>query len=290
MTGVDIYGDDDSVVRSRRLLSCLLLLQTRRRMTVRELATELDVSMRTVHRDVEALCEAGVPIYMERGPLGGIVLGDEYRRALAHFTPDDLRRLFASGPNPLADLDAVDSRVLQKLASALPTRARETAEAARDRLLVDNNRWSRAEQPTETLRLLRTASDGDRSVRLRYRDRAGTATDRVVDPLGLVAKAGVWYLIAREADQGYRTFRAERIDGVEETDEVFVRPADFQLEAYWNQTVRSVERDFEPYVAVVRARPAAVTRLSSYYSFDVRETTAEGVVLAVRFRLATSRS
>ncbi len=136
-------------------------------MTVRQLATELDVSMRTAHRDIEALCEAGVPIYMERGPLGGIVLGDEYRRALAHLTPDDLRRLFASGPNPLADLDAGDSHVFQKLASALPMRARVTAEAARDRLLVDHNRWSRAEQPTETLRLLRTASDGDRSVRLR---------------------------------------------------------------------------------------------------------------------------
>lgn len=121
-------------MRSRQLLSCLLLLQTKRRTTARELATELDVSMRTVYRDVEALCVAGVPIHMERGPLGGIVLGDDYRKALAHLTPDDLRRLFASGPDPLADLEAGDSRVLQKLSSVLPARAREVAEAARDRL------------------------------------------------------------------------------------------------------------------------------------------------------------
>ncbi|MGD0473113.1 MAG: WYL domain-containing protein [Candidatus Velthaea sp.] len=249
-------------MQSQRLLSCLLLLQGKRRVTARELARQLEVSMRTIYRDVEALCAAGVPIHMERGPLGGIVLADDYRRALAHFTNDELQALFASGPGPMTDLgSAAQSQALQKLAGALPAAARQAMETGRARLLLDHNRWSRGEQPTDVLVRLRRAVQNDRSVRLEYRDRGGTPSERRVDPLGLVAKAGVWYLIGREPDKGYRTFRAQRIVEVEELPATFSRPPDFDLEAYWNASVTSIERQSqETYDVVLRVERDAGPR------------------------------
>jgi len=107
-------------MQSQRLISCLLLLQGKPRTTARELSRHLAVSMRTVYRDVGALCEAGVPIHMERGPLGGIVLASDYRRAIAHFTDDELQAHFAVGPGPMSDIGlASQSLALQKLAGAL---------------------------------------------------------------------------------------------------------------------------------------------------------------------------
>lgn len=179
-------------MRSQRLMSCLQLLQGERRLTARYLADQLAVSMRTVYRDVEALCEAGVPIHMERGPAGGIVLADNYRRALAQFTNDELESLFAAGSEPMTDLGIASRReALRKLAGALPAGQRETATATRERLLVDHNRWGRGEQPTAILVQIRGAVERQRRVRLVYRDRSGAVTERLVDPLGLVAKAGV---------------------------------------------------------------------------------------------------
>jgi predicted DNA-binding transcriptional regulator YafY len=253
------------------MISCLLLLQGKRRVTARELAAQLDVSTRTVYRDVEALCEAGVPIHMERGPLGGIVLADEYRRGLALFTDDELQSLFATGPGPMADLGiASQGRALQKLAGALPGPQRRTAQTSRDRLFVDHNRWSRGAQPTDMLMRLRTASQRDRRVRLTYRDRHGEQTERLLDPLGLVAKAGVWYLIAREAEKGYRTFRVERIVAVDELRETFARPADFNLEAYWNESVLAIERQTqETYDVTVRVPKNAVAKFTAFWETTI---------------------
>ncbi len=253
---------------SQRLLSCLLLLQGKRRVTARELAHQLEVSMRTIYRDVEALCAAGVPIHMERGPLGGIILADDYRRALEHFTNDELQALFASGPGPLTDFGiAAQSQALQKLAGALPATARLAIETGRARLFLDHNRWSRGEQPTALLVQLRSAVQNDRQVRLQYRDRTGTVSERCIDPLGLVAKAGIWYLIAREAGKGYRTFRAQRIVAVATLSSPFARPASFDLEAYWNASVTSIEsQPQEIYEVVLRVKRTAV----AMFFWDVR--------------------
>src|ERR1017187_8075167 len=139
-------------MQSHRLISCLQLLQGERRLTARYLSQQLGVSMRTVYRDVEALCEAGVPLHMERGPLGGIVLADGYRRALAQFTNDELQSLFVAGSGPMADLGIASHReALLKLAGALPAQQRQTAKTSRERLLLDHNRWGRGEQPTALL-------------------------------------------------------------------------------------------------------------------------------------------
>src|SRR5450631_4915166 len=126
------------MMQSQRLMACLQLLQGERRLTARYLARELGVSMRTVYRDVEALGEAGVPVHMERGPQGGIVLADDYRRALAQFTSDELQSLFAARIGPMADLGIASHReALLKLAGALPAPQRRTAQTTRERLLLD---------------------------------------------------------------------------------------------------------------------------------------------------------
>lgn len=268
MTGRVIYGANVAGMQSQRLIACLQLLQGERRLTARYLASALGVSMRTVYRDVEALCAGGVPIHMERGPQGGIVLADGYRRALAQFTPEELQSLFASGSGPMADLGIASHRAaLLKLAGGLPESQRKAAANARQRLLLDHNRWGRGEQPTEILAGLRRAIDAQRRVRLAYRDRDGAVTDRLVDPLGLVAKAGVWYLIAHEAVKGYRTFRAQRIIAVELLAQAFERPADFDLETYWSSSVASVERrPDDGYAAVVRVRTDALHRFAAYWA------------------------
>lgn len=285
MTGRVIYRLNDGVVRSQRLLSCLQLLQGERRLTARYLAQQLDVSMRTVYRDVEALCEAGVPIHMERGPLGGIVLADGYRRALAQFTDEELQSLFAGGPGPMSDLGFDAHReALRKLAGALPAGQRAAAKASRDRLLLDHNRWGRGEQPIAFLAQLRRAVDGQRRVRLHYRDRGGAVTERCVDPLGLVAKAGVWYLIAREAEKGYRTFRAQRVIAVQALAQSFVRPNGFDLETYWNSSVASLERRTEAgYPVVVRVRPEALHTFALYWESAITTQDADSATLRIGF-------
>jgi predicted DNA-binding transcriptional regulator YafY len=271
-------------MRSQRLVSCLLLLQGGRRQTARALADALEVSTRTVYRDVDALSSAGVPVHMERGPQGGIVLADDYRRALAQFTSDELQALFASTAGPMADLGiASHAQALQKLAGALPASQRRTAEHSRDQLLLDHNRWYRGVQPTLVLTTLRRAATNQRRVRLGYRDRTGSITQRLVEPLGLVAKAGIWYLVAFEADKGYRTFRAERINSADETDLQFTRPADFNLDAYWRSSVASMEqRPSETYEVMLRVRSDALAQLT-YWEFEMLDESAGVATLRIRF-------
>jgi predicted DNA-binding transcriptional regulator YafY len=272
-------------MRSQRLISCLQLLQGERRLTARYLAQQLEVSMRTVYRDVEALSQAGVPIHMERGPLGGIVLADGYRRALAQFTTDELQSLFAGGSGPLTDLGIVaQPEALRKLAGALPDHQRRAATTTRERLLLDHNRWGRGPQPTKLLIELRRAIEIQRRVRLDYRDRSGALTGRVVDPLGLVAKAGVWYLIAREAEKGYRTFRVQRVIAVDVESASFTRPTDFDLETYWNSSVATLElRSEAGYPVVVRLPPDAVHAFARYWQPTILAQDADRATLQIAF-------
>jgi predicted DNA-binding transcriptional regulator YafY len=270
-------------MKSDRLVSLMLLLQAQTRRSARDLSRALEVSIRTIYRDVEALSSAGVPIYAERGSSGGIVLADGYRQAIAQFSTDELHALFVTATDPLADLGVRGhEHALHKLEGALPDLQRRAARKARERVLLDHNRWNRAQQPSELLSALRRAVWDDRHVRLQYRDRVGAQTTRVIAPLGLVSKAGVWYLIAREPGGELRTFRAERILGIEELVERFERPADFDLEAYWRSAQAAMERPSETYEAVLDVQNAAL----EVVTFWEHETVAErddGKTVRVRF-------
>lgn len=267
-----------------RQLSCLLLLQHERKQTAAQLAERLEVSVRTVYRDVDTLSSAGVPIHMERGAGGGIVLADDYRRALANFTNDDIAALFAASASPMRDLGIRDAGdALRKLAGALNARQREAAANARETLLVDHNRWYRPEQPRDALALARGAIESRNVLEMRYRDRRGAFSRRRVAPLGLVTKAGAWYLVAREDGKGDRTFRVDRIDDVVVAEQRFARPADFDLSAHWEASIASLERSKgDGYDFVLRVRPELTDRVVPFWGAQVLEASPDGIVAAFR--------
>ncbi|HYZ16815.1 MAG TPA: WYL domain-containing protein [Candidatus Acidoferrum sp.] len=270
-------------MRSDRLLSLLLLLQARNPRSARELATLLEVTPRTIYRDVDALSAAGVPVYVERGAGGGIALPDGYRQSLAHFSIDELHALFVASAQPLHDLGfAGPAAALSKIEGALSDGARRDAAKARERVLLDQNKWNRAEQPGAVLAAVRRALWDDRRLRMRYRDRVGTTSERVIEPLGLVAKAGVWYVVAREPKGELRTFRAERIVSVEELAERFVRPADFDLERHWFAATAALERPTETFDVTVRVR-ADETGPVSYWEARLVSDEGERKTYLVRF-------
>ena len=272
-------------MKSSRLLSMLLLLQSAERRSARELAAVLEVSERTIYRDVDALSASGVPVYAERGVYGGIALAAGYRKALTQFGEDEIRALFTSGSNPLGDLGlGIDrERALEKLSGALNDAQRKAAVKTRGRIHLDQRRWNQAAQPQLHLAALRRAVWDDRCVRLRYRDRASNTTERTVDPLGLVAKAGIWYLVAR-ADGAYRTFRAERILDVTVLAESFARPADFDLDAYWRGWTSSVESSSQRFEVLLAVRSSDVELVSRYWETQLvpRAPASAGDAAAVR--------
>lgn len=245
-------------MRASRLLSLLLLLQTRGGMTAAELADELEVSVRTIHRDVEALGAAGIPIYAERGPHGGIRLIDGYRTRLTGMTTEEADALFLSGlPGPAAELGlgtvVASSRL--KVLAALPAELRGRASRLLERFHLDAAGWFR---PGDTVPWLATIAEAvweGLRVELEY-DRGDRSVHRLVDPLGIVLKAGNWYLVAAHEGQ-LRTYRVSRVRDVTLTDERATRPADFDLSAYWTESTAAYERDTPRIEVTLRVRRGA---------------------------------
>lgn len=273
-------------MKADRLIALLLMLQSRRQCSARLLAERLEVSERTIYRDVDALCAAGVPVYAERGANGGIVLADGYRRALTHFNDDEIRALFVSGASPLADLDVEGGfdRALEKLHGGLAGVAQRAAEKARSRIHLDRRRWNQPAPSRELLTAMRLAVWDDRRLRIRYEDRNGARSTRVVDPLGLVSKAGVWYLVGR-CDGELRSYRVERVRRVDELGERFERPEGFDLERYWNESSARFAQSSRSYecVTTFRVRNDAIERLTLYWPAEIASRSTGESVIRVTF-------
>jgi predicted DNA-binding transcriptional regulator YafY len=231
-------------MRASRLVSLLLLLQSRGGQTAAELARELEVSVRTIHRDVDALSASGVPIYADRGPHGGIRLVDGYRTRLTGMTADEAEALFLSGlPGPAAELGlgTVVAAARLKVLAALPTELRARASRLVERFHLDAAAWYHPDEAVPHLGSLSEAVWESQRVQVGY-DRGDKTVDRVLEPLGLVLKAGVWYLVAA-ADGQPRTYRVSRVTGVTPLDGGFDRPAGFDLAAFWAEASAAYERD-----------------------------------------------
>jgi predicted DNA-binding transcriptional regulator YafY len=231
-------------MRASRLVSLLLLLQTRGGMTAAELARELEVSVRTVHRDVEALGAAGVPVYAERGPHGGIRLVDGYRTRLTGMTTEEADALFLSGlPGPAAELGlgTVVAAARLKVLAALPTELRGRASRLLERFHLDAGGWFRAGESVPHLAAIAQCVWEGTRLELDY-ERGDHTVTRVLDPLGLVLKAGVWYLVAANDGQ-LRTYRISRARGVRALPDHAARPAGFDLATYWAESITAFERD-----------------------------------------------
>jgi len=249
-------------MRASRLVSLLLLLQTRGRMTAGELADELEVSVRTIHRDVEALSEAGVPIYAERGPHGGIRLVDGYRTRLTGMTADEAEALFLSGlPGPAAELGlgTVVTAARLKVLAALPPELRVRASRLVERFHLDASGWFQAGEPVPHLATLSEAVWETQRVEIDY-ERGDRVVTRTVDPLGLVLKAGVWYVVAA-AEGSLRTYRVGRVSDARATAERFERPSGFDLAAFWSESSAAYERDVPRVEVTVRVREDRLHRL-----------------------------
>ncbi|MFE6753388.1 helix-turn-helix transcriptional regulator [Streptomyces sp. NPDC057684] len=231
-------------MKSDRLLSILLLLQTRGRVAAPELAERLEVSVRTIYRDIEALSASGVPVYAERGRHGGIALLPGYRTDVTGLTADESRALFilaAQGAHSALGLDSAFRSALRKVMAALPEPHRPAAELTSRRILVEASRWRGGPMPAVDLGVLQEAVLAERRLRLRYRH-SGTDTPRTytVDPYGLVSKAGVWYLVAdRRAEP--QLFRVDRVREAILTDSPVRRRRGVRLADAWAVLKRQVE-------------------------------------------------
>lgn len=244
-------------MRASRLLSLLLLLQTRGRMTAPELAAELEVSVRTVYRDVESLSAAGVPVYADRGPAGGYQLLDGYRTKLTGLTSDEAVSLFLAGlPGPAAELGmgAVLAGAQLKLLAALPPELRERAAHMRELFHLDAPGWFRDPEPIPFLTEIGDAVWARRRLRVRYRSWRRGEQWTTLDPLGVVLKAGLWYLVAAAGDK-IRTYRVTRVSAVEPLEEEFARPDDFDLAKFWQDWTERFERDSYTAQAEIRLSP-----------------------------------
>lgn len=251
-------------MRASRLVSLLLLLQTRGQMTAAALARELEVSVRSIHRDVEALSEAGVPIYAERGPHGGIRLVDGYRTRLTGMTADEAEALFLSGlPGPAAELglSTVVTAARLKVLAALPPELRTRASRLVERFHLDAAGWFQAGESTPHLAAMAEAVWETTVVEIDYGRHRDDVVTRRVEPLGLVLKAGIWYVVAR-TDGQIRTYRVSRVRAARPLDERFERPEPFDLAAYWSESSAAYERDIPRAEVTIRIRPERMSWLS----------------------------
>jgi predicted DNA-binding transcriptional regulator YafY len=267
-------------MRADRLLSLLMLLQARGRLTARQLAQELEVSVRTIYRDIDALSAAGVPVYAERGPGGGCELIDEYRTNLTGLTEDEVRALFMlSVPAALDELGVSGElkAALRKLAAALPAARRRDEEMVRQRIHLDWAAWSQPDEPVPHLQAMQRAVWQDRRLQLTYRLRVGPHVEqfeRTVDPYGLVAKAGVWHLVCA-GDGRIRVYRVSRVLDARVTDEQFERPTDFDLAPFWERWCAGQEERRPHYPVTARVAPELVPLLPLYFGERIRDAVAQ---------------
>ncbi|MFI7640781.1 helix-turn-helix transcriptional regulator [Nonomuraea sp. NPDC049400] len=259
-------------MRASRLLSLLLLLQTRGRMTAPELAAELEVSVRTVYRDVEALSAAGVPVYADRGPAGGYQLLDGYRTRLNGLTTEEASSLFLAGlPGPAAELGLAEVAATAelKLLAALPPEPRSHASRMRERFLLDVPSWYRSADDVPHLSEVAEAVWDQRPLHMTYRRWGQQEIDRVVHPYGLVLKGGSWYMVAAPQGGSPRTYRVARILTLETLPGRFARPEGFDLGGFWQDYAKEFRERMYTAEAVIKVAPGQGDMLAYTMGVDV---------------------
>jgi predicted DNA-binding transcriptional regulator YafY len=251
-------------VRASRLLSLLLMLQSRGRMTARELAEELEVSIRTIYRDMDALTESGVPVYADRGPDGGYSLLEGYRPQLTGMTAeeaDSLARAEMSAPAAELGLGRVLAAAQLKVHAALPNELAERSHRIAERFHLDAPGWFREADHVPTLTGIADAVWNQRVVRVRYRRWGDDEVERELEPLGVVLKAGVWFVVAAPHEGGSsRTYRVARVLTLETLDARFERPEGFDLWRYWNERTSPLTAALYQAEAAVRLSPGGMGR------------------------------
>ncbi|AYY11849.1 YafY family transcriptional regulator [Actinobacteria bacterium YIM 96077] len=252
-------------MRASRLVSVMFVLQRRRGATATELADELGVSVRTIYRDVSALQSAGVPIWTESGPGGGIRLVEGWRTRLDGLTGDEAAALFLAGaPSAVADLGlgAILTAAESKVIATLPPELRGRASRLRERFHLDAPGWFRDGDVPAHLATVADAVWSGHRLDISYR-RSDRSVQRRLDPLGLVLKAGVWYLVAAHR-QAVRTYRVGRIAEAKRVDEPASRPPGFDLASWWAASAAEFDRSLLRYQCRLRLSPRALRHLKHH--------------------------
>jgi predicted DNA-binding transcriptional regulator YafY len=267
-------------MRADRLLSILMMLQAHGRMTARALSIELEVSERTIYRDIEALSFSGVPVFTERGPGGGVALVDSYRTNLTGLTEDEVRALFMlTIPAPLAELGISQEfkAAMRKLSAALPENRRVEEERARQRIYLDAAWWNMKEKIPPYLHTVHQAVWQNCRLRIVYWPEIGPfnmQVEHLIDPYGLVAKASVWYLVAMKEGRP-RVFRVSRILETQTTGEHFERLPGFDLETCWKAQCDQIEENRSSYPVRLRVAPDLLPYLLNYLGERSRGITSQ---------------
>lgn len=264
-------------MRASRLLTILMILQTRGRTSAELLAEELEVSVRTIYRDIDQLSAAGVPVYAETGRNGGFALLDGWKTRLNGLTAPEARALFFSGlPGPAGELGLGDeaAQAELKLLAALPADWQVEARRMSSRFHLDPRGWFQPGYKPEFLKLVAEAVWSETRIAIRY-ESWKDVQDRVIEPLGLVLKGGVWYVVAQR-DGKARTYRLSQIQALGPTGETFTRPKDFDLPSHWQEATKQFERDIYIDKARVRASDLGRRRLK-----DLSETVKLAVEAAI---------
>jgi predicted DNA-binding transcriptional regulator YafY len=244
-------------MRADRLLAIMLLLQTRGKLKAETLANELSVSRRTILRDIDALSFAGVPVYAEGGHGGGIMLDEHYRTNLTGLKEEEVRTLFVANNEQLfkeLKLGDAAERTLLKLVAALPARHQETVQHIRQRILIDPAWWWQDSQPPAFWDQLQQAVYEDRTIRATYEHYNGEIVQRVLQPYSLIAKSGIWYLIARR-DQEFRIYRVSRFHDLALLDTHFQRDEEFDLPTYWQSHLQEFVETMSEYTVTLQVHP-----------------------------------
>jgi predicted DNA-binding transcriptional regulator YafY len=243
-------------VRAARLVQLLLLLQVHRKLTASQLAERLEVSVRTIYRDMEALSGAGVPVFAEPGPGGGCTLVDGYHTRLTGLTPDEAEALALAGlPGAAADLGlgTVLAAAQLKVDAALPPELRRRAVRVRERFHLDAPGWFSRDESTPHLATLAHAVWDERRVQISYA-RGDGPVERTIDPLGLVLKGGKWYLVAGVGGDRARTYRVSRVESAQLQAESVRRPEGFDLAAYWAASAEEFAQSMLRHEVIARVR------------------------------------
>jgi predicted DNA-binding transcriptional regulator YafY len=254
-------------MKADRLLSALMLLQAHGRLSGRELAERLEVSGRTIHRDMESLSIAGIPISAVRGAQGGWQLEKGWRTQVPGMDAAELNALLMAQPRALGDprLAAAAERAFQKLMASLSGPMRARAEAIRERLYVDTSDWHPSNENLSLLADLQDAVARDVKITFEYTRADGQTGPRTVDPLGLVAKGAGWYLVAGTPN-GLRTYRISRMKRLTPLATPCERPDHFDLAAYWKQSILELERQRRHYEATLLLDAHAARRITEWWA------------------------
>ena len=240
-------------MRADRLLSMLLILQSKGVRTAAKLAQELEVTERTIYRDVDALSAAGIPVFTSKGPGGGIGLVEEYRNSLTTLKPDEVRALFLLEIPPVLEQLGVGETV-RKAMMKLSSTMSEFQKEDQVNILLDPLDWNQQEEPVPWLKICQEALQEKRMLELVYRSEFNTDLTMQVTPLGLVAKMQRWYLVVERGDH-YRTLQVTRIRFARKLLQTFRQPSDFDLGAYWKKWCQEQVHADQRYLIRVRVTP-----------------------------------